>query len=348
MSMQLAPRLVRTLPWAQSELVEGTEALLWPIDDPGAAAEEAPDSAGAFRAVLSWARPQVLRFETATPEPLPELVLASTLAVGGPAQFAVRKTYQIGTTAAFEPPAVVHIVERRDLFRVPVAAPVQLRAETGDWSLHSMDCSLGGLRLCVPAPLEVGSEAEVTVRLLGGCSVTLPVRVRHSHLYEVEPRPVVAHRRPPGEAPTPTPPHYVLGLQFVKLPAEAERRLSEFVGRHQRRLMPKVPGRTPIEYCPGSRRYYLEALASEISPGSVVFESRQGHLPGERLSLRARLGRQDYEFQACVVACQGHGHEDGTSTYVLKAFFDEGDETLEAAFRKALRDLAIERVASST
>src|SRR5579875_3864685 len=113
MSMQSASRLVRTLPWAQADLVEGTEAFLWPAASPQDAEEPPPDTATAVRAVLSWARPKVLRFETASPEPLPTLLLVSTFSVEGPALFVVTKTYQIGSTAACEPPRRVYIVERR-------------------------------------------------------------------------------------------------------------------------------------------------------------------------------------------------------------------------------------------
>ena len=90
--------------------MEGTEALLWPAtSDAAAEAEELPDRSEACRAVLSWVRPKVLRFEIESPpRALPELLLVSTLAVGGPAQFVVRKTYQISTTVACDPPRQYH------------------------------------------------------------------------------------------------------------------------------------------------------------------------------------------------------------------------------------------------
>ncbi|HXR22688.1 MAG TPA: hypothetical protein VN786_09040, partial [Acidimicrobiales bacterium] len=61
---QTAPRLARRLAWADADLVEGTEALLWPASGlADGEAEELPDRSEASRAVLSWVRPKVLRFE---------------------------------------------------------------------------------------------------------------------------------------------------------------------------------------------------------------------------------------------------------------------------------------------
>lgn len=342
MSVQLAPRLVRSLAWADAELVEGTEALLWPATGTEDADTELPDRSEAFRAVVSWVRPQIIRFETATPQPLPELLLVSTVAVGGPAQFVVRKTYQIGTTGACEPPKVIHIVERRDLFRVPVAAPVTVQADGTSWSLFTLDCSVGGLRICPPVALVVGTELEVKLELHEGYVLDLPAVVRHSHPY----LPVRGRLKPgqpvPGtteESPS------VVGLQFLRVPSEAERRLSEFVGRHQRRLMPRVNARISMEYCPAGRTYYLEALASEVSPGDVVFEGRKAHLPGERMNVRMRLGRQEFEHSACVVACHTTEKEDGSLMHQVKAALDESTDAGEALFRRAVRELALEKMA---
>ena len=51
---QTAPRLARRLAWADADIVEGTEALLWPASSEAASeAEELPDRSEACRAVLS-------------------------------------------------------------------------------------------------------------------------------------------------------------------------------------------------------------------------------------------------------------------------------------------------------
>ena len=159
---QTAPRLARRLAWADADIVEGTEALLWPASsEADGDAEELPDRSEACRAVLSWVRPKVLRFEIESPpRALPELLLVSTLAIGGPAQFVARKTYQISTTVACDPPTNITIVERRDLFRLPVAARVTLESESGTWSLYSVHCSVGGIRICAPNPIEVVAEVR--------------------------------------------------------------------------------------------------------------------------------------------------------------------------------------------
>jgi hypothetical protein len=102
---QTAPRLARRLAWADADLVEGTEALLWPASsEADGDVEELPDRSEACRAVLSWVRPKVLRFEIEPPpRALSELLLVSTLAVGGPAQFVAHKSYQIRTAQGSVP-----------------------------------------------------------------------------------------------------------------------------------------------------------------------------------------------------------------------------------------------------
>ena len=138
--------------WAPGLLVEGTEALLWPAEDGvAAAAMPLPDPDEAVRAILSWVRPKVLRFQmTVAPQGFPELVLVSTQAASGPAQFVVHKSYQITTTVVCDPPDEVHIVERRDLFRVPVATPVVLTAPSGQHAIYS-DGHLHRGRACLLA-----------------------------------------------------------------------------------------------------------------------------------------------------------------------------------------------------
>lgn len=343
MSMQVAPHLVRRLSWADADLVEGTEALLWPATSEDVGDDVPTDSTDAVRAVLSWVRPQILRFEMSSPQPLPGLLLVSTLSVAGPAHFVVRKTYQIGTTVACEPPREINIFERRDLFRVPVAARVTVEAATGTWSLSSMDCSLGGMRVCPPAKLVVGTEVEVRVELHGGHTVTLPAVVRHSRLYLTPGASLKAGATEEGGCDgCPS----IVGLQFLQVPGDAERRLADFVSRHQRRLMPRVEARLPLEYCPEQRAYYLETFANEVSPGDLVFETRKPHMPGERMKVRIRLGRRDFEFGSCVVACHSSPRDEGGLSHFVKASLEEGGEAAESQFRKAVRELAIEKVSS--
>jgi c-di-GMP-binding flagellar brake protein YcgR len=342
---QTAPRLARKLAWADADLVEGTEALLWPASSEAAAeAEELPDRSEACRAVLSWVRPKVLRFEMEPPpRALPEMLLVSTLAVGGPAQFVVRKTYQISATVACEPPPNITIVERRDLFRIPVAARVTVESASGSWSLYSVDCSVGGIRICPPNPIEVGAEVEVKVELGAGNELILPAVVRHCRPYPPDARAnlVVAHGRfdaDPDGSPS------VAGLEFVRVPSDAERHLSQFVGRHQRRLMPRVQAVVPLEYRSHSDRRFLEGFATELSPGDLVLMARQPHLPGERLELKLRLSRQHFAFDASAVSCETTVEDDGkTVRHFVKVSFDDADAAVEAKFRKAVRELSIDR-----
>jgi len=340
---ELAHRPARRIPWAEAELVEGTEALLWAAGTPlDADHDELPDPVKATPAVLSWVRSKVLRFETGSPEPLPELLLVSTLAVGGPAQFVARKQYQVSRTAVCDPPRYIRIVERRDLFRVPVATRVKVGLPSGNWALYSMDCSLGGLRICPPQPLAVGTEIEVTVELAGGNEVTLLAVVRHCRPYERPGRPSGARDRAGAGVQL-----SMAGLQFVDLPADVERHLAQFVGYHQRRLMPRVQAVVPMEYRSHGHRQFIEAFAVEVSPGDVVFLAHEAHQPGDMVELKLRLGRQDYKFNSCALSCGLTTEDEGVARrHMVKASLEDGGDAREAPFRKAVRDLAVEKVSS--
>ena len=345
LSSQSAPHLVRRQAWTEAHLVEGTEALLWPAaDENAAAAEELPGPDEAVRSVLSWVSPRVLRFEIAAPpQALPKLVLVSTRAVSGPARFVVPKSYQIGTTVVCDPPDEVRIIERRDLFRVPVATPVTVAAPGGKWALYSMDCSLGGMRVCPPELLAVGTEVELSVDLGPGRGVAIPAVVRHSHPYPEAGGALGACPKGGGDG-CPS----QVGLQFLQLPAPAERLLAQFVARHQRRLMPRVKTLLTVEYRCQRRRQLVEALVNEVSPGDVVLVAFEDHLPGDRLELRLRLGHRDYNFEGHAVSSKTEVVGDDRARHLVKVSLDEGVDDAEARFRIAVRDLALEQLVSAT
>jgi c-di-GMP-binding flagellar brake protein YcgR len=344
-SSQSAPHLVRRQAWTEAHLVEGTDALLWPATDENAAsADELPDPGEAVRAILSWVRPKVLRFKmTAPPRALPELVLVSTRAVSGPARFVAHKSYQISTTVVCEPPNEVHIVERRDLFRVPVATRVTVSAPSGQWALYSMDCSLGGMRVCPPELLEVGAQVDLTVELSPGQVLVIPAVVRHSQPYAGAGGGSAA--RPDRDCDgCPS----QVGLQFLPLPAPAERHLAQFVAYHQRRLMPRVKTLLTVQYRCERRRQFVEALVNEVSPGDIVLVAHEEHLPGDRLELRLRLGSRDYNFEAHAVSCQTvEVGRDNSPRHLVKASLDDGGDVAETRYRIAVRDLALEQLGSS-
>ena len=335
------PRLVRKQPWAPGLLVEGTEALLWPAEDGvAAAAMPLPDPDEAVRAILSWVRPKVLRFQmTVAPQGFPELVLVSTQAASGPAQFVVHKSYQITTTVVCDPPDEVHIVERRDLFRVPVATPVVLTAPSGQHAIYSMDISTGGVRVCSPEPLQVGSEVDLSIELGEGQAVDVTSVVRHSRSYPAAGGdPGLARLGGRDGCPS------QVGLQFLHLAPRVERQLAQFVARHQRRLMPRVKTFLTAQYSCERRPLYVDAPVTEVSPGEIVLVAREAHLPGEPLGLRLRVGGRAYNLGARVVSCKTEAVGDGERTrHLVVASLAESEDSAEERFRIAVRDLALEQ-----
>jgi c-di-GMP-binding flagellar brake protein YcgR len=184
------------------------------------------------------------------------------------------------------------------------------------------------------------------VQLSAGNEIILPAVVRHCRPYPPDARStlIVAHGR--FDADRNSSPS-VAGLQFMRVPSEAERHLSQFVGRHQRRLMPRVQAVVLLEYRSHGDRRFLEAFANELSPGDLVLMARQPHLPGERLELKLGLSRQHFAFDASAVSCETTVEDDGrTVRHFVKVSFDDADAAVEAKFRKAVRELPIDRFSS--
>jgi hypothetical protein len=203
-----------------------------------------------------------------------------------------------------------------------------------------MDCSLGGLRICPPQPLEVGTEVDVKVQLLGGAEVAARAIVRHCRPYGRGPREVQGASVSQSKLSN-------VGLQFLRLPSDVERHLTQFVGYHQRRLMPRVQAVTPVEYRSHGRRQFLEAFAVEVSPGDAVFLAYEAHEPGDPLEVKLRLGRQEYTFSACTLSCDLTTADEGVARrHMIRASFEDSGDAAEAPFRKAVRELAIEKVSS--
>jgi hypothetical protein len=303
-------------------------------------------------------RAKVLRFETASPEPLAELLLVSTLSVAGPVQFVARKTYQVGATAVCDPPVRVYLVERRDLYRVPTATPVTIGSPSMvELPLYSMDLSLGGLRICPPLPLEVGAEVQVQLDLSAGTVINLKAVVRHCRPLGDDTseahgpaRPVAGAGAGPGGRKADSAAdarRSVAGLQFIEVPTDIERQLSSFLGRHQRRLMPRVEVTVPIEYRSHGRSRFIEAVAKELSPGDMLVVLYERHFPGDRMELQLRLRHQDFHFTSCAITSTLTSEPEGAPVrHLVRASLDDAGEAVETKFRQAVRDLAVERIGS--
>jgi hypothetical protein len=334
--------VARKLTWDPDELVEGTEVLLWTTEDPDAAEADAlPDPSTALRGVISSVRQRVMRFQLSSEEALGDLVLVGTVAVGGPTQFVVRRSNQAGRMLVCDPPQEIRVFERREQFRVPVATVVVIASPAGTWSLSTTDCSVGGFGTCLPEPIEVGTEVQVRLSLDGGIAVTVPAVARYCRPARSPSGGAAAATSPPARAAC------LAGFQFGMVHAEVERRLSQFVGRHQRRLMPRVQAGLLVEYRSHGRAYFIEALATELSPGDVVIAVRESHVPGDHLDLKFRVGRQTFEFSARAVACYNSDDSGATVAHVVRASFGDASDVVETQFRKAVRDLAIEQTRPS-
>lgn len=322
--------VARRVAWEESVLVEGTEALLWPASSEEEAAEgpflPASDGVGA---VLSWASSKVLRFQTASPQPLAQLLLVSTLAVGGPARFVVHKTYQLGSTAVCDPPRELYLLERRELFRVVVAAPVSVLTGGAKFSVHSLDCSSGGVRVYLPAPLDLGREVAIELGI-----------GEHEPL---EAAAAVRHCKQVGEE------VWAAGLEFVNLAAGPTRKLSQFIALQERRLMPRVGSVTLVEYRSHGRTRLRDGLAKELSPGALVLGLHEVHVPGDAIEVSLRLGRKSFTFQGRVVACVPVVEDaQATARHKVTVCLDQQGRAGEEEFRRAVRDLALENLASSS
>jgi len=323
------PALERRFPWAPRHLVEGTDALLWPASAAGLDASGAPaahtaiDPGEAWPAVLSWVRSRVVRFELLPPpRPVPEVVLASTMAVEGPVRFVARRAYQVGRTVACDPPEELLVAERRDLFRLAVAAPVTIGSPAGRWATYCVDLSLGGLRVPVPSPLAAGTEVGVTLGLGRGEAVAIGAVVRHCE----------------GAGGI-----VLAGVEFQAMSPRTEQRLCYFVGSHQRRLLPRAQVGAVVDYWPEGGGRHREAPARELSPGDVAFVVREARPVGERLGLHLRLNRHDYDFGATVVSCGPALGPGDADHYLVRASLDEMSEEAQGRFRRAVREAAIER-----
>jgi len=322
------PPAVRRAAWGEAGLVEGTEAVLWEAESEADARDKPlPAASLGFTAVLSWVRAKVLRFETASPEPLPELLLVSTVAVGGPARFVARKSYQVGNTAVCEPPGEMYLVERRDLFRVAVSAPVSVWAASRTCSAFSLDCSPGGVRSYLPWPVEVGEEALVELDLGQNGQLRAVATVRHCVGSE-------------GDL-------WLAGFQFTSLPPTGRRQLGHFLAVQERRLMPRVRALTLVEYRSHARKGFAEALVSELSPGALTLVVYEPHLPGDAVEVHVRLKKNDFAFTGRVVACSPVAEPGETPVrYNVRVCLDWAGGPAEEQFRAAVRELAVEKLAS--
>ena len=201
--------------------------MLWRAPSEEAAnTEEMPDPSEGLVAVVSWVRPKVLRFALRPPpQPVPDLVLVSTLAVTGPARFVAHRSYQIGNTVVCVPPEELYIYERRDPSGCPWPCTSQSSPRRGPGAPTRWTAP--GRRTCVRTRLaRSGHEVKLNVQLGTDEAVALQAVVRHCRPFEE---------------------HAIAGLQFIEL-CRSRAAPGAVRGEPSAPPLPRVHAVVPVEY----------------------------------------------------------------------------------------------------
>lgn len=174
-------------------------------------------------------------------------------------------------------------INRRSLFRVPVALPIDIfltRKDDDPLRSTTLDISQGGARILVPSRLDDDLRVRVALHLSDDDVITTNATVRH------------CKKGPNG---------YATGLNFGVLTGAAPRILAQAIARHQRRLQPQVHASMLIHWTSPSSIRSHPATTIAISPGAVAIKTLDDLDLGDHLSLHLRTPHQDFTLGATVV-----------------------------------------------
>lgn len=174
-------------------------------------------------------------------------------------------------------------LNRRSLFRVPVALPVEIAVSPGQTDTvrtTTLDISESGIRTLLPSRLDEDLIVRLALHLSDDEVIVVPAQVRHWV------------RVTNG---------YATGLAFAQLSAGDAKLLAQAIARHQRRLRPEVSTSLLVHFTPSSTNRSYPATTIAISPGAVAVHTLDHLELGDRLSLSLRTGHQSFVLGASVV-----------------------------------------------
>lgn len=174
-------------------------------------------------------------------------------------------------------------INRRSLFRVPVALPIDISLSAkGSDALRSttLDISQGGLRVLVPSRLDEDLRVRVSLHLSEDEVVSAHATVRH------------CVRGANG---------YATGLSFGVLAGADARTVAQAMARHQRRLQPQVHHSLLVHWTSPSSARSQAASTVAISPGAVAVHTQEDLELGDRLSLEMATPHQKFTLGVTVV-----------------------------------------------
>lgn len=207
-------------------------------------------------------------------------------------------------------------INRRSLFRVPVALPVDIaltRKEGDALRSTTLDISQGGARVLVPSRLEEELRIRLSLHLSDDVVISTNATVRH------------CKKGANG---------FATGLHFGVLTGADPRHLAQAIARHQRRLQPQVHSSLLIHWTsPKSSRSH-PATTVAISPGAMAIHTQDDLELGDHLSVHLRTPTQDFNLGATVV---DHARVDERNRTLLA--IDVLGQTEEKQLRAALQEM---------
>jgi PilZ domain len=214
---------------------------------------------------------------------LPDDLDASTSVTGAVMTFSTLAVQRSGRLLTCTIPDAVYRTNRRTLFRVPAAIPIDVAITARSASpieTTTLDIGHGGIRVLLPEAIDVGTAATLAVRLGDEDVITPAAHVCYSYLHVGG---------------------YSTGLAFDRMSSAESKSLSHAIGIHQRRLLPRVESRLLATYTLAGTMASRAATVVHLSPGSVTMVSQDKVLLGGRLNMSLRLGNELFALEGTIV-----------------------------------------------
>ena len=203
---------------------------------------------------------------------------------------------------------------RRELFRVPVALPVEVDVDHDSTLMRTttLDIGHGGIRVLLPEPTDRDQAVRLSLHLSDDEVISAAATVRH---------------RERGDN------GYATGLAFDALTSSDSRALSQAMGKHQRRMGPQVQTDTLVHWTTTSSSRLRPGTAVAMSPGAVAVHTKESLQLGDHLSLSVRAAHN-----ICLGATVVDLYPEEERSWVLLAL-DVLDRAGENQLRSALQEL---------